>query len=88
MPFILAVQTSMPGFYEKMETRLRTVEQGADTIVWLAASPAAKTHKSGLFFQDRHPTSTHLPLSFTKSRPEQDQQLMDKLDEMAARCRQ
>ncbi|XP_052214511.1 dehydrogenase/reductase SDR family member 12-like isoform X3 [Dreissena polymorpha] len=83
-----AVQTSMPGFYEKMKTRLRTVEEGADTIVWLAASPAGKTHKSGLFFQDRHPTSTHLPLSFTKSRPEQDQQLMDKLDEMAARCRQ
>ena len=31
-----AVRSSMPEFYEKMKDRLRTVEQGADTIVWLA----------------------------------------------------
>lgn len=41
----------MPEFYEKMKTRLRTVEEGADTIVWLAISDVALKQESGLFFQ-------------------------------------
>lgn len=41
----------MPGFYEKMKTRLRTAEEGADTLVWLALSEAALKQTSGLFFQ-------------------------------------
>lgn len=41
----------MPDFYEKMKTRLRAVEEGADTIVWLAISDAALKQGSGLFFQ-------------------------------------
>ena len=28
----------MPDFYEKMKNKLRTVDQGADTIIWLAIS--------------------------------------------------
>ena len=36
-----AVRTSMPEFYEKMKDKLRTVEQGADTIIWLACSKSA-----------------------------------------------
>lgn len=51
--FYLAVRLSMPDFYEKMKTRLRTEEQGADTVVWLTISPAAVKHPSGLFFQGR-----------------------------------
>ena len=35
------VRTSLPEFYEKMKDKLRTVEQGADTIVWLACSKNA-----------------------------------------------
>lgn len=45
-----AVRTSMPGFYEKMKDRLRSAEQGADTIVWLSVSDSALLRKSGLFF--------------------------------------
>jgi len=41
----------MPQFYEKMKTRLRTVEEGADTIIWLAVADAALKQESGLFFQ-------------------------------------
>ena len=48
---IAAVQSSMPQFYEKMKTRLRTVEEGADTIIWLAVADAALKQESGLFFQ-------------------------------------
>jgi hypothetical protein len=30
------VKKSIPGFYNAMKSRMRTLEQGADTIVWLA----------------------------------------------------
>ena len=43
----------MPQFYEKMKDRLRTAEEGADTIVWLAVSDAALSQPSGLFFQGK-----------------------------------
>lgn len=35
----------------QMKDKLRTPEQGADTAVWLAVSPAALQQPSGLFFQ-------------------------------------
>ena len=49
-----AVRTAMPDFYEKMKTRLRTTEEGADTIIWLALSEAALKQQSGLFYQGRY----------------------------------
>lgn len=58
--FCLAVRSSMPDFYEKMKNRLRTAEQGADTAVWLAMSPAAGKLPSGLFFQGIIIMSMHL----------------------------
>jgi len=45
-----AVRTSMPDFYNKMKNKLRTAEEGADTIVWLAASDATLKVESGKFF--------------------------------------
>ena len=50
----------MPGFYEKMKSRLRTVEQGADTIIWLAVSNTALEEDSGKFYQGQNPISWHL----------------------------
>lgn len=47
----LAVSTSMPEFHRMMEGRLRTLEQGADTVVWLALCRAASRTSSGQFFQ-------------------------------------
>lgn len=47
----VAVQTSMPSFHAKMQSKLRTEAMGADTVVWLAASEAAVKQPSGLFFQ-------------------------------------
>lgn len=41
----------MPQFHQMMGDRLRTAEQGADTVVWLALSRAAGTTRSGQFFQ-------------------------------------
>ncbi|XP_072259504.1 dehydrogenase/reductase SDR family member 12 [Pyxicephalus adspersus] len=78
-----AVRSSMPDFYEKMKNRLRTEEQGADTVVWLAISPAAIKNASGLFFQDRKPVSTHLPLASTHSSHGDEEKLLQILQDMS-----
>jgi dehydrogenase/reductase SDR family member 12 len=46
------VQDSIPTFRTVMRPLLRTVQQGADTISWLAADPAC-TARSGAFWCDR-----------------------------------
>ena len=48
------VAASLPGFYEVMGPLLRTPDEGADTIVWLATAPEA-TASSGKLFLDRRP---------------------------------
>ncbi|KAI1883188.1 hypothetical protein AGOR_G00242640 [Albula goreensis] len=78
-----AVAMSMPQFHHSMRAKLRTAEQGADTVVWLAMSTAAAATPSGLFFQDREPVPTHLPLAWTRSSPEEEQNFMFQLEEIA-----
>jgi len=77
-----AVQNSMPDFHRKMEGKLRTVEQGADTVVWLAVSETAGKSKTGLFWQDRKAVSTHLPLAWTRSSQGDEDSLMETLQKM------
>jgi dehydrogenase/reductase SDR family member 12 len=60
-----SVRTSIPRFWQLMRNRLRTAEQGADTLVWLALMP---TLPSGRFWFDRAPQATHL-LPFAAERP-------------------
>lgn len=52
------VTDSMPRFAKVVAPILRTAEQGADTIVWLTASPVA-AGSSGRFWSDRRPRSTY-----------------------------
>ncbi|XP_028291121.1 dehydrogenase/reductase SDR family member 12 [Gouania willdenowi] len=78
-----AVQSSMPSFHAKMQTRLRTEAMGADTVVWLAVSAAAAKQPSGLFFQDRKAVATHLPLALSRSTPQEDDKLLSTLEELA-----
>jgi len=54
-----AVRSSLPRFYRVMRPFLRTPAEGADTVVWLAASPAARD-AGGRFWLDRQPRWTHL----------------------------
>lgn len=54
------VQGSLPRFHRLTRRFLRTPAEGADTIVWLAASDEARG-QSGGFFLDRRPRPTHLP---------------------------
>ncbi|KAM9710038.1 dehydrogenase/reductase SDR family member 12 [Menidia menidia] len=78
-----AVQTSMPSFHAKMQSKLRTEAMGADTIVWLAAAPAAAQQPSGLFFQDRKAVATHLPLASSRSSAQEEEKLLAALEEIA-----
>jgi NAD(P)-dependent dehydrogenase (short-subunit alcohol dehydrogenase family) len=52
------VADSLPLFRTLTRPFLRTPEQGADTMVWLAASPEAAA-SSGRFWLDRRPRPTH-----------------------------
>ncbi|KAK7945684.1 hypothetical protein WMY93_001412 [Mugilogobius chulae] len=78
-----AVSTSMPEFHKMMKGRLRTVEQGADTVVWLALCRAASRTRSGQFFQDRKAVPVHLPLAWTHSSSEDIQSFMGQLEALA-----
>ena len=78
------VEDSLPGFHKLMQPLLRSPEQGADTIVWLAADPAAAA-SSGRFYLDREPhVTTVLPCTGGNAR--QRRELRARLDEYVARA--
>src|SRR4029079_17068497 len=52
------LRSALPGFSRVVGPLLRTPEEGADTLVWLAAAPHA-ADLSGLFFLDRRPRAKH-----------------------------
>ena len=52
------LRTALPGFSRFVGPLLRTPEEGADTILWLAAAPDVAS-LSGLFFLDRRPRAKH-----------------------------
>lgn len=58
------VQKSLPGFRKVTKFMLRDYEQGADTMVWLAAAKELEG-VTGQFWFDRAPRRTHLPFSKT-----------------------
>jgi NAD(P)-dependent dehydrogenase (short-subunit alcohol dehydrogenase family) len=52
------IREGLPGFAKVMGRWLRTPEQGADTIVWLAAAPEA-VESTGGFWLDRRSRWEH-----------------------------
>ena len=72
------VRDALPRFHALTRAILRTPAEGADTIVWLAASPAAAEH-TGRFFLDRTPRSTHL-LPFTRERDAERRELWRRVE--------
>jgi dehydrogenase/reductase SDR family protein 12 len=52
------VRRSLPAFWKLMRPFLRSPEQGADTIVWLAVAPHLAS-ESGRFWFDRRARKTH-----------------------------
>ena len=55
------VKTSIPRFYRWTRSILRTPEQGADTILWLAMSQAVIGQTGGFWFDRRRVTTHFLP---------------------------
>lgn len=62
------VATAMPGFRAKFESSLRSSEQGADTVIWLATRPNDFALENGAFYFDRSVAKKHLPLAGTQVR--------------------
>ncbi|MBX2849228.1 MAG: SDR family NAD(P)-dependent oxidoreductase [Acidiferrobacterales bacterium] len=75
------VEKSLPEFNRRMQKFLRSPEQGADTITWLACASEVLS-SSGLFWLDREPHSTHLSRK-TQETSEQRLALVDKLQKYA-----
>ena len=72
------VRDALPGFHRLTRAILRTPAEGADTIVWLAASSAAADH-TGRFFLDRSPRSSHY-LPFTRESDEERRELWRRVE--------
>ena len=77
-----AVRVSMPDFYESMKDKLKTAEEGADTINYLVAEEKGKLVNGGFYF-DRGATSKHLMISGTSYNNKEAQQMMEKLQELS-----
>lgn len=67
------VSKSLPTFDKVMRPFLRTPEQGADTMVWLAAAEEPGASSGGFWF-DRRPAPTHLT-DTTRESPEDRERL-------------
>ncbi|CAA2934702.1 Hypothetical predicted protein [Olea europaea subsp. europaea] len=59
------VAKSMPGFSNALSGKLRTSEEGADTVIWLALQPKENLTSGGFYF-DRAEAPKHLPFTATK----------------------
>ena len=69
------VDASLPTFSKIMGPLLRNADQGADTLVWLAADDAGVS-SNGQFWLDRRPRSTHkLPMTKRTDTPERRNEL-------------
>jgi dehydrogenase/reductase SDR family member 12 len=77
------VRASLPRFHRLMQGRLRTPEQGADTIVWLAAC-ARIAGRSGAFWLDREPVATHV-VPWTRETAADRRELWELCEQLVAR---
>jgi len=75
------VKKSLPQFYKITKNILRTPEEGADTILWLAASTEAE-EVNGKLWLDRRPHITHV-FPGTKETKKEREHLWKKLHELA-----
>jgi hypothetical protein len=79
------VETALPAFYRATRHLLRSPEEGADTIVWLAAASEA-ADVSGKFWLDREQHPSHISGRTRESTAER-KRLLDTLQELLASTR-
>mmetsp|Transcript_4882 Transcript_4882/g.10484 ORF Transcript_4882/g.10484 Transcript_4882/m.10484 type:complete len:328 (-) Transcript_4882:437-1420(-) len=78
------VKKSIPGFYNFYKDKFRELEQGADTIVWLALQDSSKLEPGGLYL-DRTTQPKHLSWGGTKYSPADVDKLWDKLIKLSSK---
>jgi len=78
-----SVHASLPRFWRLTRSILRTPEQGADSVVWLAVAREA-ARRSGLFWFDRAPRRAHL-LPFTRESGDERRRFWALVNELAGR---
>jgi NAD(P)-dependent dehydrogenase (short-subunit alcohol dehydrogenase family) len=72
------VSRSLPGFFRLTRPFLRSPEEGADTIVWLAAAPEAALSSGGLWLdRELHPAAV---FPGTAGSPEERRRLVEELE--------
>ncbi|KAL6962544.1 hypothetical protein U1Q18_037502 [Sarracenia purpurea var. burkii] len=77
------VAQSLPGFSKSLSGKLRTSEQGADTVIWLALKPKEEL-VSGAFYFDRAEAPKHLRFSATGGSHASIDSIINKLRSFAA----
>ena len=78
------VRSSIPGFFAMFQKYFRTVEQGADGILWLACSKEVQEkykNVNGEFWLDREIAPKHLSMAGTQEGPNEANNLMAILDQ-------
>jgi len=65
------LEVAMPKFYQRTKSILRDLDQGADTIVWLAATQPAER---GFWFDRKIATEYMMP--FKKHSQEEEEKLL------------
>nr|XP_016443495.1 PREDICTED: dehydrogenase/reductase SDR family member 12-like isoform X2 [Nicotiana tabacum] len=76
------VSKSLPDFSKSFEGKLRSSEEGADTVIWLALQPKEKL-VSGQFYFDRAEAPKHLPLTGTNNSHSAIDSIIEKLRSLA-----
>jgi NAD(P)-dependent dehydrogenase (short-subunit alcohol dehydrogenase family) len=71
----VSVERSLPRFWRIMRHRLRTPEEGADTVLWLVVAERV-ARETGKFWFDRRVVPTHL-VRWTRETAEERQRLWD-----------
>ncbi|XP_047307343.1 dehydrogenase/reductase SDR family member 12 [Impatiens glandulifera] len=73
------VTKSLPEFSKSLLGKLRTSEEGADTVMWLSLQAKEKL-KSGAFYFDRSEATKHLLFSMTMNSHKAIDRIVEKLD--------
>uniref|UniRef100_A0A5B6YRG3 Dehydrogenase/reductase SDR family member 12 n=2 Tax=Davidia involucrata TaxID=16924 RepID=A0A5B6YRG3_DAVIN len=77
------VAKSLPGFSKSLSGKLRTSQEGADTVIWLALQPKEKL-VPGAFYFDRAEAPKHLRFAATSSSHVAIDSIVDNLRSMSA----
>lgn len=64
-----SIKLDLPIFYKSIKSCLKTIEQGADTICWLAVSNRLTVNDNGKFYRDRKEEIKNFYFSGTDYKP-------------------